>query len=190
MSGDGASPVISIVGKKNSGKTTLLVALAAELGRRGFRVASMKHGHHAFEIDRPGTDSWRHFHEGNVEAVLFASAGKLALIARLPGDEPGPQALIQRFFAGQGLDLVLVEGYKHGLFPKVEIHRKDVHSTPVYDAADPVASTSFLAVVTDDPELVADCPKIALDSTTPQGAHVRAVADLIMNLLARGVDAG
>ena len=53
-------PMIGIVGRKNSGKTTLLVAVAAELKRRGLRVASVKHGHHAFEIDHPGRDSWRH----------------------------------------------------------------------------------------------------------------------------------
>ena len=75
-------PMIGIVGRKNSGKTTLLVAVAAELKRRGLRVASVKHGHHEFEIDHPGRDSWRHVHEGEVEAVLFLSSGKLAMVMR------------------------------------------------------------------------------------------------------------
>jgi molybdopterin-guanine dinucleotide biosynthesis protein MobB len=75
-------PAVSVVGRKNSGKTTLLVALAAELQRRGLRVASIKHSHHDFEVDQPGKDSRRHFHEGGVEAVLVASSSTIALVVR------------------------------------------------------------------------------------------------------------
>lgn len=175
-------PTISIVGNKNSGKTTLIVGLAAELGRRGFRVASMKHGHHAFELDREGSDSWRHVHEGGVEAVLFATAGKVALIERYEGAEPDPRELIDRFFTGRGLDLVLVEGYKHGPFPKIEVHRSAVHDGAVYDSSDPVAAALFLAIVTDDVHLVAPCPVIPLDVDDPGGSHVLALADLIADL--------
>lgn len=174
---------ISIVGKKNSGKTTLTVALAAELRRRGLRVASMKHGHHAFELDREESDSWRHFHDGGVEAVLFAATGKVALIERHEAQEPDPQELIERFFSGRGLDLVLVEGYKHGPFPKIEIHRRAAHDRAVYDPADPVAAALFLAIVTDDVRVAAACPVIPLDAENPNGSHVVAIADLIMDLL-------
>jgi molybdopterin-guanine dinucleotide biosynthesis protein B len=177
-------PVISIVGRKNSGKTTLTVALAAELRRRGLQVASMKHGHHEFEIDRQGSDSWRHFHEGGVEAVLYVTTGKVALIARRPGAEPDPEELIRRYFGDLGLDLVLVEGYKHGPFPKIEIHRREVHDRAVYDPADAVAAALFLAIVTDDARLVASCPVITLDPEEPSGSHVNAIADLIVDLLA------
>lgn len=178
-------PAISVVGRKNSGKTTLVVALAAELKRRGLRVASMKHGHHDFEIDRPGKDSWRHFHEGEVEAVLLVSAGKLALVMREPG-EPDPARLVERFFAGRGYHLVLVEGYKQGPFPKIEVFRRGVHETPLLGAGgSPPAD--WLALVTDDPGVDAPVPVIPLD---PAGSHVLAVADLVCSHLAeRGQDA-
>jgi molybdopterin-guanine dinucleotide biosynthesis protein MobB len=185
---DARATTISIVGKKNSGKTTLLVALAAELRRRGFRVASLKHGHHAFEMDREGTDSWRHFHEGEVEAVLFVSAGKIALVSRVPEGEPDPRELIDRFYAEQGYDLVLVEGYKRGPFPKIEIHRKAAGERAVYDPSDPVAAALFLAIVTDDAELVGSCPVIPLDPR-PAGSHVTAIADLIADLIPLRKDA-
>lgn len=189
MPGD-LPPVISIAGKKNSGKTTLVAALAAELKRRGIRVASVKHGHHEFEVDQPGRDSWRHFHEGEVEAVLLLSSRKLALVMRLD-EEPGPEAMIERFYAGQGYDLVLVEGFKHGPFPKIEIYRSAVHEAPVYDAADAEAAALFLAVITDAAEFQAHCPVIPLDPADPAGSHVRAVADLICDHLPpRESDAG
>lgn len=189
MAGD-LPPVISIAGSKNSGKTTLLVALAAELRRRRIRVASVKHGHHDFEVDEPGRDSWRHFHEGEVEAVLLLSASRLAMVMRLP-EEADPQAVIARFYGGSDYDLVLVEGYKHGPFPKIEIHRSALGAAPVYDAADAEAAALFLAVATDDAAFQADCPVIPLDPRDPAGSHVRALADLIQDHLApAGADDG
>jgi len=172
-----APPTISVIGRKNSGKTTLVVALAAELKRRGLRVASLKHGHHRFEIDQPGRDSWRHFHEGEVEAVLLVSAGKLALVMREP-EEPDPAALVERFYAGRGYDVVLAEGYKHGPFPKIEVFRRAVHDAPLYEP-DAESASLYLGLVTDDAELRAGCPVIPLDPTDPAGSHVHAAADLI-----------
>jgi molybdopterin-guanine dinucleotide biosynthesis protein MobB len=183
-------PIVSIAGRKNSGKTTLTVAVAAELKRRGYRVASVKHGHHHFEIDQPGRDSWRHFHEGEVEAVLLVASGKLALVMRTPDAEPDPEQLIRRFYAGAGYDVVLVEGYKFGPFAKVEVYRRDVHSQPVYDPADPDGAQRFLAIVTDDPEFQAAVPVIPLDEDLREGSHVKQVADLIEQRVIRGgVDA-
>lgn len=179
MSTEPSPPAISVVGRKNSGKTTLLVALAAELGRRGLRVATVKHGHHAMEIDQPGRDSWRHFHEGNAEATLLVSGARVALVAREP-EEPDPAELIERFFSGRGYDVVLVEGYKHGPFPKVEIFRRAVHDEPIHrlDAPDPL----LLAVVTDVPDLPAACTRITLDAAGD--THVHNVADLVERHLA------
>jgi molybdopterin-guanine dinucleotide biosynthesis protein MobB len=171
-------PIVSIVGKKNSGKTTLTVALAAELKRRGWRVATLKHGHHAFETDQPGRDSWRHFHEGEAEATIMAGAGKIALVMRIDG-EPDPERLVREFYAGRGYHLVLVEGYKFGPFPKVEVFRRAQHEHPVYDAADLESASHFMAIVTDDPALDADIPVIRCDPHHPQGSHVSYVADLV-----------
>jgi molybdopterin-guanine dinucleotide biosynthesis protein MobB len=164
-------PAVSVVGRKNAGKTTLTVALIAELRRRGWRVASVKHGHHAFESDEPGRDSWRHFNEGGAEATLMVGAGKVALTMRVEG-EPDPEALIRAFYGGRGYDLVVVEGYKAGPFPKVEVFRRGRHERPL--AAE--GGDGFLAVVTDEAEPAAPVPAIPLD---PGGAHVAAVADLL-----------
>jgi molybdopterin-guanine dinucleotide biosynthesis protein B len=150
----------------------------------------VKHAHHAFEVDREGSDSWRHFNEGGVEAVLLVADRKMALVARLPEEPPRPDELIERFFADRDLDLVLVEGYKQGHLPKIEIHRAGVHATSIYAAADPVAAALFLAVVTDDPALVTTCPTIPLDPAGPAGSHVTAIADLLLDLYPRRGDAG
>ena len=180
-------PAVCIVGKKNSGKTTLTVALAAALGRDGFRVATIKHGHHAFETDQPGRDSWRHFNEGEAEATIMAGAGKIALVMRTDG-EPDPRRLVRDFYAGRGYHLVLVEGYKHGPLPKVEVFRRAVHDSPVYDRGDAEAAALFLAVVTDDPTFEADCPVLPLDPADPQGAHVHRLADLLVDRFLRADD--
>lgn len=172
-------PIVCIVGKKNSGKTALTVALAAELKRRGRRVATIKHGHHAFETDQPGRDSWRHFHEGGAEATIMCGTGKVALTMRIDG-EPDPERLVRDFYAGRGYDVVLVEGFKHGALPKIEVFRRSRHDRPVHDPADADAARLFVALVTDAPEIEASCPVIALDPEMPERArHVPLVADLV-----------
>lgn len=175
---DELPPIVSIIGRKNSGKTTLTVGLAAELKRRGRRVASVKHGHHDFDIDHPGRDSWRHFHEGKTEAVLMVGGDRIALVMRAPEGDPDPRTLIRDFYAGRGYDLILVEGYKHGPFPKIEIFRRSVHPDPILDVTDPDAAGQFVAVVTDVPALGAPCPVIPLDTDDPH-VHVRLLADLL-----------
>lgn len=179
----GAPPVVSIIGRKNSGKTTLAVALLAELRRRGLRVASIKHGHHAFETDQPGRDSWRHFNEGEAEATIMAGAGKIALVMRMEG-EPDPVRLVRDFYTGRGYDLVLVEGYKAGPFPKIEVFRRALHDAPLYAEAGELAD-SYAAIATDDPELDAAVPVIVMDADDP-GAHVQRLAGLIVSRLVEG----
>lgn len=172
-------PAVAIVGKKNSGKTTLLVAVAAELRHRGLRIASLKHGHHEMEIDQPGRDSWRHVHEGGAEAMVLVAGTRVALVMQW-GEEPDPRELIARFYAGRGYHLVLVEGYKHGPFPRVEVFRRAVHRTPIHAPGDDEALRSLLGVVTDDAELALPCPIVRLESDVGlQPAQVQAVADLL-----------
>ncbi|CAN5678422.1 molybdopterin-guanine dinucleotide biosynthesis protein B [soil metagenome] len=182
MSAPSSPVIVAVTGWKNSGKTTFLVALAAELKRRGSRVASVKHGHHEFEVDEAGRDSWRHFHEGEVEAVMMIARGKIAIIARAV-EEPDPETLIRRHFSDEGYDFVLVEGYKHGVFPKLEIHRVKVNASPIYDAADREAAARYLALITDQPINNVGCPIIRLDRT---GSHVTSAADLLERLLESG----
>ncbi|MDB4949988.1 MAG: molybdopterin-guanine dinucleotide biosynthesis protein [Gemmatimonadetes bacterium] len=203
-------PAVAIVGRKNSGKTTLVVALAAELRRRGYRIASLKHGHHDFEVDEPGRDTWRHFHEGGVEAVVMASVSKVALVMRLDDGEPDPRDLIRRFYAGRGYDVVLVEGYKRGPFPRIEVFRRGVHDHPLYDpaassrrsmsadadlprtdGADSDSAGGCIATVTDGAGFHAPWPVFALDADDPlAGAHVGEVADLIERRFLGGRDGG
>ncbi|HYR10375.1 MAG TPA: molybdopterin-guanine dinucleotide biosynthesis protein B [Longimicrobium sp.] len=182
-----APPAVCIIGKKNSGKTTLAVALLAELRRRGVRAASIKHGHHAFETDQPGKDSWRHFNEGAAEATIMAGEGKIALVMRMDG-EPDPVRLVRDFYTGRGYDLVLIEGYKAGPFPKIEVFRRAVHDRPLFaDAGD--AAASYLAVVTDDASIETELPVIVMDADQPD-AHVRRVAEMIVARFVDGVDDG
>ena len=82
-----ATRILSIIGRKNAGKTTLTVALARELARRGERVMTIKHGHHPADVDREGSDSWRHFREGPAERVLLATPDLRVLFEWVERDE-------------------------------------------------------------------------------------------------------
>jgi molybdopterin-guanine dinucleotide biosynthesis protein MobB len=153
--------IVSIIGRKNAGKTTLTVALASELVRRGHRVMTIKHGHHPADADRKGTDTWRHFHEGRAERVLIASPDLRVLFERSP-DDYDPIALAQQYM--QGADIVLTEGYKAAPLPKIEVFRKAVGGTPIYDEASPEAR-QWIAVVTDDGAFQAACTVLHFNDT-------------------------
>ena len=137
-------PMLSIVGRKNAGKTTLMVALASELFRRGHRVMTIKHGHHPAEVDRSGSDSWRHLHEGRAERVLLAGPGLRVLFDRAP-DEYDPVGLARRYLADA--DIVMVEGFKRAPIPKIEVHRRVTGPAPLLSADSPDAAR-WLAIVT------------------------------------------
>ena len=156
-----AARILSIIGRKNSGKTTLTVALASELVRRGHRVMTIKHGDHPVDVDRQGTDSWRHFHEGRAERVLLATPGLRALFERAE-DEYDPIALARRYHAGA--DIVLVEGYKRAAVPKVEVFRTAIAAAPLYREAG-ADTAHWVAIVTDDPDLEAQCPVLRFQDT-------------------------
>ena len=116
-------PIISIVGKSDSGKTTLIEKLVPELTRRGYRVATVKHDIHGFEVDREGKDSWRHKQAG-AHTVVISSPNKVALIRDVEKDltlDEIREKLIQ------DVDLILSEGYKKDIQPKIEVFRKEKH---------------------------------------------------------------
>jgi molybdopterin-guanine dinucleotide biosynthesis protein MobB len=156
-----ATRIISVIGRKNAGKTTLAVALASELVRRGHRVMTIKHGHHPADADRQGSDTWRHFHEGKAERVLIASPLLRVLFERTE-DNYDPIALVRQYM--QGADIVLTEGYKAAALPKIEVFRKDLKKPPLYDPAAANAG-EWVAVVTDDPNFSADCPVLHFHDT-------------------------
>ncbi len=123
MSAERETPVVSVVGKSGVGKTTALELIIRELKRRGYRVGTVKHDAHGFDIDRPGKDSWRHAQAGS-DAVVVSGPQKMALIRRV--DREMPLADIIRLM--DGVDIVLTEGYKRGDRPKIEVTRRE-HST-------------------------------------------------------------
>lgn len=113
------SPAIAIVGRHNSGKTTLVVALVEELVARGLDVGTIKHhSHPGFEIDVPGKDSYRHRHAGASETII-ASPDQLAIVKTL-NDEAECADLVARM---PGHDVVLVEGYRKSGLPTIEVMR-------------------------------------------------------------------
>jgi len=156
-----ATRIISVIGHKNAGKTTLAVALASELVRRGHRVMTIKHGHHPADADREGSDTWRHFHEGRAERVLIASPVLRVLFERSP-DNYDPIGLARQYM--QGADIVLTEGYKAAPLPKIEVYRKAAGDRPLYDPAAQNAE-QWVAIVTDDPGLTATCPVLHFHDT-------------------------
>ena len=145
-------PMLTIVGKKHSGKTTLVVRLAAELTRRGHRVMTIKHGHHTFNLDPSTTDTYRHYHEGMAERVVMAAPDKFALVMRWD-EELGPEAIAERYL--HDADVVLCEGFKRAALPRVEVFREAAHDAPLYTPGTS-ESASYLAVVTDRADAPAD----------------------------------
>ena len=116
-------PIISIVGKSDSGKTTLIEKLVPELTRRGYRIATVKHDVHGFEVDREGKDSWRHKKAG-AHTVVISSPEKVALIRDIERDLSLAEIRDKLI---QDVDLILSEGYKRDAQPKIEIFRKEKH---------------------------------------------------------------
>lgn len=143
-------PMVAVVGRKHSGKTTLVVRLAAELVRRGHRVMTIKHGHHTFNLDPSTTDTYRHYHEGLAERVAMAAPDKFALVARwgdaLGGPELGPEAIAERYLGDA--DVVICEGFKQAALPVIEVFREAAHDRPLYVPGEPRAAR-YLAVITD-----------------------------------------
>ena len=112
--------VYGVTGWMNSGKTVLMERLVADLTGRGLTVSTVKHAHHAFDVDQPGKDSHRHRSAGAAQ-VLVASRNRWALMSELRGAaEPELEALLARL---DPVDLVLVEGYKRDRHPKIEVRR-------------------------------------------------------------------
>jgi len=155
-------PAVSIIGFSGSGKTTLIVKVVAELTERGFRVGTIKHDAHRFEIDREGKDSWRHKQAGAV-SVLITSKEKMAFIKSTDVEMPLTEA-IGTFM--NDLDVVITEGYKTGNLPKIEVFRKSVS-----EARACIDDTSLIAVVSDGP---VDTDRPLLDINDFKG-----VADII-----------
>lgn len=135
--------LMGLSGWSGAGKTTLIAALIPALRRRGLTVSTIKHAHHAFDVDKPGKDSYIH-RESGAQEVLVASAHRFALMHELRGGpEPSLGELLKRLTP---VDLVIVEGFKRDPHPKIEVHRTATDKDYIYPA-DPY----IRAIATDAP---------------------------------------
>lgn len=133
-------PIIAIVGKSDAGKTTLIEKLIVELKRRGYRVATIKHDAHQFEIDHPGKDSYRHFHAG-ADWTVIGSPAKLAVVRRLERE----LTLDEIAATLTDVDVILTEGYKREARLRIEVSRRDHTIELISDRSE------LLALVADYP---------------------------------------
>ncbi len=157
--------VFGIAGHSGMGKTTLLERLVPEINARGLVVSLIKHSHKAIEIDRPGKDSFR-LREAGCSEVLLLGNDRWALMHELRGaDEPLLDYLLSRL---QHCDLVLVEGFKGGDFPKLEVWRAEVGKPTLWPDW-----PGIVAVASDSPLLAGEVTRLDL-------ADVAAVADFVL----------
>ncbi|MBX3566966.1 MAG: molybdopterin-guanine dinucleotide biosynthesis protein B [Rhizobiaceae bacterium] len=157
--------VFGITGWKNSGKTTMVERVVAELTARGRRVSTIKHAHHAFDIDRPGADSFRHREAGAVE-VAIVSGNRWALMHELRDEaEPSLHDVLARL---SPCDIVIVEGYKRESHPMLEMRRLGARSV------EPLAprTEAIVAVAADHPTDAGGLPAFDIDD-------IAAIADFI-----------
>lgn len=155
-----------VTGWKNSGKTGLMERLVGEITGRGFSVSTVKHAHHATDIDHPGRDSFRH-REAGAQEVVLSSPRRWAIMHELRGaEEPALADLLTRL---SPVDLILVEGYKRAPHPKIEAHRAETGKGLLA-----VENFSIRAIASDSGEKVRDLPTFDLDDTA-------AIADFILS---------
>lgn len=158
--------VFGIAGWKNSGKTGLAVRLVEEFTRRGYRISTIKHAHHDFDIDKVGADSFRHRQAGAHE-VAIVSGTRFAIMHELRGAaEPSFDEILSRIAP---CDLVLIEGYKREPVPKIEARRLDAAKREALAPSDPWIK----AIAADHAVTETDLPVFDLDDTA-------AIADFIM----------
>ena len=134
-------PILCFVGRSNSGKTTLIERLIAELVKEGYRIATIKHAGHGFNMDTEGKDSWRHKQAG-AQTVIVTSKGSLALFTDTE-QEVGLEELRERYVP-EGMDLVIAEGWKSEGLPKIVVVRDHVGEVTV-------ALDGLLGIVSNQP---------------------------------------
>jgi molybdopterin-guanine dinucleotide biosynthesis adapter protein len=157
--------VLGFAGWSGSGKTTLLTRLLPLLAGRGLKISTLKHAHHSFDVDQPGKDSYEHRKAGASE-VIVSSARRWVQMHEI-GDEP-EQTLPQLLRRVSPCDLILVEGFKAGRHPKLEVFREAVGKAPLHPQ-DP----RIVAIASDRPFPNAQVPVVDIND-------VEAIADLVL----------
>ena len=161
--------IFGIIGWSGSGKTTVITKLIPEITARGYKVSTIKHTHHAFDVDKPGKDSYSHRLAGATE-VLVGSAKKWALIheKKKDNEEDNINTLVSRM---EKVDLVLVEGFKNLNHSKMEIFRKDLKKPTLFDN-----DNSIVALISNS-----EIPEAGIPRFTP--SDIKGIADFIVNHL-------
>ncbi|WP_455244220.1 molybdopterin-guanine dinucleotide biosynthesis protein B [Petrachloros mirabilis] len=136
-----AVPIVCFVGRSNSGKTTFIERVIPELVRAGYKVATVKHAGHGFDLDTEGKDSWRHKQAG-ASSVVILSKGAMAMFADV-SDQMNVEDVRDRFL-DHSYDLIIAEGWKNEGYPKIVIIREEVGEIPI-------SPEGLLAVVSDKP---------------------------------------
>jgi molybdopterin-guanine dinucleotide biosynthesis protein B len=156
-------PVVSVVGTSGVGKTCLLEKLIPELNRRGFKVGTIKHHMHRFEMDKPGKDTWRHMQAG-AAGTIISSPNRIGMLMNVDHDH-SPDELVSFF---SSVDIILTEGYKRGNLPKIEVFRGGLHAAPLCEG-----DAHLLALVSDTP-VDLDIPQFSM-------REVEGLADLVID---------
>ena len=134
-------PIVCFVGKSNSGKTTFIERVIPELVRAGYKIATVKHAGHGFDLDTEGKDSWRHKQAG-ASSVVVLSKGSMAMFADV-SDQLTVEDVRARFL-DESYDLIIAEGWKNEGYPKIVIVREQVGEIPI-------STEGLLAIVSDKP---------------------------------------
>jgi len=163
-----SKPVLGFAAFSGTGKTMLLEKLILQLAEQGVRIAVVKHAHHEFDIDKPGKDSYR-LRKAGARQMLIASSKRQALMTETtPPAEPQLDELVHRLDLDM-IDLVLVEGFKHVPFPKIELHRPSLGHTLLYPD-----DSNIIAVATDSPFDTGTLPLLDLNNVEAVSGFVQA----------------
>ena len=156
--------ILGVVGWSGSGKTTLLTRLIPVLSGRGLKIATLKHAHHAFDVDQPGKDSYEHRKAGASEVIVSSARRWVQMHEVGEAPEATLAELLQRL---SPCDLVLIEGFKSERHPKMEVFRKDAQKSPLHPD-----DRQIVAIASDQEFPDAGVPVVDLN-------NIEAVADLV-----------
>ena len=174
-------PILGFAAWSGTGKTTLLRRLLPILAGRGIRVGMIKHAHHDFDVDTPGKDSYELRMAGAAQ-MLISSRRRWALMVERPSEREPPLDEVLLELDQELLDLILVEGFKHERFPKIELHRPSFGRPLLYPADD-----TIVAIATDAPP---DAPVSlpVLDMNSPDAIASYVIESMLSRAVVPGIE--